>query len=49
MIGIDPDTLDENPAILRHVAKNHDGTAGVYAAVLVEGLVRPGDDIVLQD
>ena len=49
MISIDPDTLDENPAILRHVAKNHDGTAGVYAAVLVEGLVRPGDDIVLQD
>jgi MOSC domain-containing protein YiiM len=49
MIGIDPETLDENPAILRHVAKNHDGTAGVYAAVLVEGLVRPGDDIVLQD
>jgi uncharacterized protein YcbX len=49
MIGIDPETLDENPAILRHVAKNHDGMAGVYAAVLVEGLVRPGDDIVLQD
>lgn len=49
MISIDPDTLDENPAILRHVAKNHDGTAGVYAAVLVEGLVRPGDEIVLLD
>ena len=49
MISIDPDTLDENPAILRHVAKHHDGTAGVYAAVLVEGLVRPGDDIVLLD
>ena len=49
MIGIDPDTLDENPDILRHVAKNHDGTAGVYAAVLVEGLVRPGDEIVLVD
>jgi hypothetical protein len=49
MISIDPETLDENPEILRHVAKNHDGTAGVYAAVLVEGLVRPGDDIVLQD
>ena len=49
MISIDPETLDENPAILRHVAKNHDGTAGVYAAVLVEGLVRPGDEIVLQD
>ena len=49
MISIDPESLDENPGILRHVAKNHDGTAGVYAAVLVEGLVRPGDDIVLED
>lgn len=49
MIGIDPETLDENPEILRHVAKHHDNTAGVYAAVLVEGLVRPGDEIVLLD
>jgi hypothetical protein len=49
MISIDPESLDENPEILRHVAKNHDGRAGVYAAVLVEGLVRPGDDIVLED
>ena len=49
MISIDPESLDENPEILRYVTKNHDGRAGVYAAVLVEGLVRPGDDIVLQD
>ena len=49
MIIIDPEALDENPEILRHAAKNHDGTAGVYAAVLVEGLARPGDDIVLLD
>jgi uncharacterized protein YcbX len=49
MIGIDPETLDENPEILRYVARNHDNTAGVYAAVLVAGLVRPGDEIVLED
>jgi uncharacterized protein YcbX len=49
MIGIDPVSLDENPEILRHVAKNHDNRAGVYAAVLVAGLVRPGDGIVLED
>jgi len=49
MIGIDPDALDENPEILRYIAKSHDNTAGVYAAVLVEGLVRPGDEIVLLD
>jgi uncharacterized protein len=34
---------------LRYVAKNHDNRAGVYAAVLVAGLVRPGDEIVLED
>jgi uncharacterized protein YcbX len=49
MIGIDPESLEEYPEILRHVAKNHDNRAGVYAAVLVEGLVRPGDEIVLED
>ena len=49
MIGIDPETLEEYPEILRHVAKNHDNRAGVYAAVLVEGLVCPGDEIVLED
>jgi uncharacterized protein len=49
MIGLDPETLEENPEILRYVARNHDNTAGVYAAVLVAGLVRPGDEIVLLD
>jgi len=47
MIGFDPDTLQENSDILRYVAKNHDGKAGVYAAVLVEGAVRVGDEIRL--
>lgn len=45
MIGFDPDTLEETPDILRNVAKNHDNKAGVYAAVLVEGAVRAGDEI----
>ena len=49
MISIDPESLHETPEILRYVSKNHDGAAGVYAAVLVEGVVRPGDDIVLLD
>ena len=45
MIGFDPDTLQENHDILRYVARNHDNKAGVYAAVLVEGAVRAGDEI----
>ena len=47
MITLDPDTAAIEPAVLRHVTKAHGGTAGVYAAVLVEGVVRRGDPILL--
>jgi MOSC domain-containing protein YiiM len=49
MITIDPDTVQRNPAILGHVTETHDGKAGVYGAVLVEGMVRIGDDIQVLD
>ena len=45
MITIDPDTGEETPAIMRNVARAHGGNAGVYCAVLTEGLVHPGDPI----
>ena len=45
MITLDPETAKSNPLALRHVAKNRDGMAGVYAAVLVEGTVRTGDPV----
>ncbi|HET6158348.1 MAG TPA: MOSC domain-containing protein [Dongiaceae bacterium] len=45
MISLDPDTAERNPEILGRVTKTHDGKAGVYGAVLVEGLVRVGDEI----
>jgi hypothetical protein len=45
MIGFDPETSEANPEILKYVARNHDGKAGIYAAVLVEGMVRAGDEI----
>jgi uncharacterized protein YcbX len=47
MITIDPDTLEPNGAVLRRVSRAHDGMAGIYAAVLVEGMVHPGDAIEL--
>jgi uncharacterized protein len=47
MITIDPDTAEPSGAILRQVSRAHDGMAGVYGAVLVEGTVRQGDDIEL--
>ncbi len=45
MISLDPDTGEANPKILRQVAVAHEGRAGVYAAVLMEGVIRPGDAI----
>jgi uncharacterized protein YcbX len=47
MITIDPETGQTEPRVLLHVTKAHDGMAGVYAAVLVEGVVGPGDPIHL--
>jgi MOSC domain-containing protein YiiM len=47
MITLDPDTSQQNPDIMRCLARNHDGKAGVYAAVLVEGAIHPGDEVAL--
>src|SRR5207244_5514744 len=43
MITLDPDTGEKTPAILRKVAQAHDGMAGVYGAVMVEGILHRGD------
>jgi hypothetical protein len=48
-ITIDPDTAETQPRILKHIARKHNGFAGVYAAVLTEGTVKPGDEICLLD
>ncbi len=45
MITLDPESGESNPRILRPVAQDHEGKAGVYAAVLVEGTVRRGDSV----
>jgi uncharacterized protein YcbX len=49
MISLDPDTSEHNPEVLRKVAKAHANFAGVYCAVLVEGVLRQGDSIDLLD
>jgi uncharacterized protein YcbX len=47
MITLDPDTAEKTPAILKQVAQAHEGMAGVYGAVLVEGTLRKGDPVEL--
>ena len=47
MITLDPDTAEKSPAILKAVAQAHEGMAGVYGAVLIEGTLRKGDPVEL--
>lgn len=49
MISLDPDTGEHNPEILRIVAQEHSAFAGIYCAVLVEGILMKGDSVVLLD
>ena len=49
MISLDPDTGEHNPEVLRQVAQAHGADAGVYCAVLVEGILTKGDSIEVLD
>lgn len=49
MISLDPETGEHNPEILRQVAQVHENFAGVYCAVLIEGVLSVGDVITLVD
>lgn len=49
MITLDPETATRDPSILAHVRKAHGGMTGLYAAVLVEGLLATGDTVALLD
>ncbi|HEY6227554.1 MAG TPA: MOSC domain-containing protein [Verrucomicrobiae bacterium] len=45
MITLDPDTGEKTPAILKKLAQAHEGKAGVYGAVMVEGMLHKGDPV----
>ncbi|MBM3811559.1 MAG: MOSC domain-containing protein [Acidimicrobiia bacterium] len=47
MITLDPETGKANPDIMRLLARLHEGKAGIYGAVLVEGKIRSGDHVEL--
>lgn len=49
MITLDPDTAHSNPEVMSRLARDHDGKAGIYGVVLVEGVIRPGEEIALLD
>jgi uncharacterized protein YcbX len=49
IMTLDPDTARPNPELMRRLARDHEGKAGVYGVVLVEGTIRAGDEVVLLD
>ena len=49
MISLDPDTGEHNPEVFRKVVQAHGNFAGVYCAVLVEGILTKSDSIELLD
>jgi uncharacterized protein YcbX len=49
IMTLDPDTAQPNPEMMRLLARDHEGQAGIYGAVLVEGTIRPRDEIALLD
>jgi uncharacterized protein YcbX len=49
IMTLDPDTAQPNPELMKLLARDHAGQAGIYAAVLVEGTIRPGDEITVAD
>ncbi len=49
MISLDPETGEHDPEVLRKVAQAHEAFAGVYCAVLVEGVLSAGDPVEVVD
>jgi uncharacterized protein YcbX len=47
IITLDSETAERSPIVLEKVARDHGGCAGVYAAVLREGIVRADDPVYL--
>ena len=47
MITLDPDTGAANAEVMKVLAREHEGMAGVYGAVLVEGTIRVGEAVEL--
>ena len=45
VVTLDPDTAEATPKLLRYLARNHGGNAGVFAAVLQRGQGNKGDPI----
>ncbi|MFN7983584.1 MAG: MOSC N-terminal beta barrel domain-containing protein [Vicinamibacterales bacterium] len=49
MTTVDPDTLQQDPSVLRHIVERFDGRLALNAAVTNPGVVRVGDLVEVSD
>jgi uncharacterized protein YcbX len=49
MITLDPDTSAPSSEVMKLVARLHESRVGIYANVVAEGIVRPGDRVEVAD
>ncbi|MEP7248766.1 MAG: MOSC domain-containing protein [Spartobacteria bacterium] len=47
ILTLHPETGEKTPAVLQTVAQKHEGRVGLYAVVLVEGIIRRSDPVEL--
>ncbi len=47
MITLDPETGEATPELMKRLARDHEGKAGVYGAVVAEGIIRAGDAVTV--
>ena len=47
IVSLAPETASPNPAVLKHLAREHNGRAGIYARPVTPGPLRIGDPILL--
>lgn len=49
MITLDPEMSAPGPELMKLVSRCHEGRVGIYAKVLAEGTIRPGDPVEVVD
>ena len=49
LVSLAPETAAHDPALLKHLAREHNGRAGIYARPVTPGTLRVGDPVLLAE
>ncbi|WP_419805786.1 MOSC domain-containing protein [Terriglobus sp.] len=47
VVTLDPDTVEPDPALMKHLDRRYGGRLGIYAAVVTSGPVQTGDAVAM--